>query len=185
IVRGIEAAEEMPEDDDEDAALDFLFESADNPVVEVLEDAPAGRRRVLVVDDRLQAVERFHATQHMRERFEWVTLCELDGPCWQCPHQDGCGMRRARTFRELEGALRRGQPAGRPVDVSLLDVRGDHVATRDLLPTPAGFEPDAAEAARALQGPLMVPARTSRPDLHEPPVVLMTGRGALPAGSEK
>jgi len=189
-VRSIETVTEGVEEVD---ALDWLL--GDNlPAPEAHEFAAVtesplrpegGRYRVLVVDDRLQSIERFHSLEHLRDRFEWVTLCELDGPCWTCEHQSECPMKRARTFREFEGALRRAQSRGTPIDVILMDVRFDDIAAGELLPTPPGFEPDTESTARGLQGPLMVRELNERNDLPQPPVVLMTGRDTLPPGAER
>jgi DNA-binding NtrC family response regulator len=147
--------------------------------------ADGERCRVLVVDDRLHAIERFQAMEYLRDRFDWVTLCELKGPCWSCPHRDGCGLKRARLFREMEGALRRAQSQGKPIDVLLMDVRFDDLAAGELLPPAPGMDPEDLDAARALQGPLMVRALRQRTDLPSVPVVLMTGRRSLPVGAER
>lgn len=187
----IEGEAPQPRGDDDDATLDFLL--GDEETTAPLANAAAHMQppeeiimsRVLVVDDRLHAVERFHAMKHMQERFDWVTLCELEGPCWTCPHRDGCGMKRARTFRELESALRRADATGRPIDAVLMDVRFDDVAEAELLPTPAGFEPSGLGPSKALQGPLMVRSLRKRPDLPDVPVVLMTERRGLPPGANK
>ena len=187
--------------EDEGAAFDWLLEDAApvkpkpkpkpkprskraKPRVEPTEDVSTSPCRVLVVDDRLMAIERFHVMPQTKERFEWVTLCELDGPCWTCPHRNDCGLKRARMFRELEGTLRRAQASAKPIDVLLMDVRFDDLAAGELLPMPAGIDLEGEEAARALQGPLMVHRLRRRADLPNVPVVLMTARRALPAGAE-
>ena len=186
---------ELP-DEDQEQAFDLLFDDAARDELqqdrlaqpEEKEGQPLeeqSKRRVLVVDDRLLAIERFQAIEHIRNRFEWITLCELEGPCWHCPHQEDCSMKRARNFRELESALRREHSRGKPVDVILMDVRFDDIGVGELLPTPRSFFPNSVDAARALQGPLMVRALHERTDLPQAPVVLMTSRETLPAGAEK
>ncbi len=164
-------------------ALEWLLD--EHPQTNTSDNTGNQRRRVLVVDDRLDAIERFHAIDHLRERFEWVTLCELEGPCWHCPHSTACPMKRARNFRELEGALRRAQATSKPIDVILMDVRFDDIAAGELLAPPPGLVPDNEASARALQGPLIVRLLHERTDLPRVPVVLMTARETLPPGAER
>ncbi|MDX9724724.1 MAG: sigma 54-interacting transcriptional regulator, partial [Myxococcota bacterium] len=166
-------------------AIDSLLEAPLSHPPAVSSPVVREKARILIVDDRLQAIERFHAVPMMRERFEWITLCELDGPCWLCPHRDGCQMKRARNFRELESALRRAQAKSRPIDVILMDLRFDDITIGEALPIPKGMLSTHPDAARSLQGLIMVRELHERSDLPHVPVVLMTERATLPAGAER
>lgn len=115
--------------------------------------------KVLVVDDGDQYVELFHAL--MRD-YRYATRCELDGPCWTCPHQTGCQLTHAHDWAETEQALARHAD----LDLVLLDMSFDLPASR-LLP----FAEPLAERRRSEGLRILDRIRAVRRDL---PVVLMS-----------
>ncbi|MCB9623453.1 MAG: sigma-54-dependent Fis family transcriptional regulator [Sandaracinus sp.] len=121
-----------------------------------------GRRpKLLVVDDGDRYVELFHA---LLRDYDYATRCELPGPCWECPHREGCTLTHAHDWAEVEQALSRHPD----LDAVLLDVRFDLPESR-LLPVDGD--------ARALQGlAILAKLRARRAAL---PVVLMTGEKTL------
>lgn len=130
--------------------------------------------KVLVVDDGDRYVELFHA---LLRDYRYATRCELEGPCWTCPHRapaEGprCELTHAHDWAETEQALAR----HRDLDVVLLDVTFDLPASRLL---PRGDDLDDLETRRREQGlAILERLRTQRPEL---PVVLMTSARALQA----
>ena len=106
--------------------------------------APSGRRlkrpKLLIVDDGDRYAELAH--RFLRD-YDYVTRCELDGPCWSCPERRGCTLTHAHDLGEAEAALAR---AG-DVDAVLLDVAFELPEAR-LAPSD---EPD-PERRRRLQG---------------------------------
>ena len=119
------------------------------------------RPKLLVVDDGDRYVELFHA---LLRDYDYATRCELPGPCWECPHREGCTLTHAHDWAEVEQALARHDD----VDAVLLDVRFDLPASR-LLP----MEGD----ARARQGlAILEKLRAKKRAL---PVVLMTSEREL------
>ncbi|MFT5356073.1 MAG: DNA-binding NtrC family response regulator [Polyangiales bacterium] len=130
--------------------------------------------KVLVVDDGDQYTELFHAL--MRD-YRYATRCELAGPCWTCPHQEGCQLTHAHDWAETEQALARHED----LDLVLLDMSFDLPASR-LLPSAGPL----AERRRSEGLRILDRIRAVRRDL---PVVLMSSeqnidldqRGALGA----
>jgi len=121
--------------------------------------------RVLVVDDGDRYVELLHA---LLRDFRYATRCTLEGPCWTCPHREGCTLTHAHDWAEAREVLVR----DRSVDVVLLDVRFDLPEQRLL-----GDAAEPLEDRQRLQGLRILEAlRKLRPDL---PVVLMTSETAI------
>ncbi len=122
--------------------------------------------RVLIVDDRDGYARLCH--EFLRD-CEYVTRCELPGPCWECPERQGCTLTHAHSWRELDEALSRAK--GR-VDAVLLDVAFD-LPDSELLPED---KPDRSAAAmerlRRYQG-IEILSRLRR-KWGELPVILMT-----------
>jgi DNA-binding NtrC family response regulator len=122
------------------------------------------RPKLLVIDDGDRYVELFHA---LLRDYDYATRCELPGPCWECPHREGCTLTHAHDWAEVEQTLARHDD----VDAVLLDVRFDLPESR-LLP----MEGD----ARARQGlAILERLRQKRRAL---PVVLMTSERELGQG---
>jgi DNA-binding NtrC family response regulator len=122
------------------------------------------RPKLLVIDDGDRYVELFHA---LLRDYDYATRCELPGPCWECPHREGCTLTHAHDWAEVEQTLARHDD----VDAVLLDVRFDLPESR-LLP----MEGD----ARARQG-LAILERL-RQKKRALPVVLMTSERELGQG---
>ena len=121
--------------------------------------------RLLIVDDGDRYAELCH--RFLRD-YDYVTRCQLPGPCWQCPERLGCTLTHAHDLAEAESALAR---AG-DVDAVLLDVAFELPDAR-LAPS---SEPD-PERRRRLQGlDILRALRRRRADL---PVVLLTSREEL------
>ncbi len=130
--------------------------------------------RLLVVDDGDRHIELAHA---LLRDYDYITRCELPGPCWQCAHRPGCTLTHAHDWAETEQALVRHPD----VDAVLLDVAFDLPVER-LLPLPdedeaSSSEGDGLERRRRLQGlSILHRLRRTRGAL---PVVLMTSREEL------
>jgi DNA-binding NtrC family response regulator len=123
------------------------------------------RPKLLLVDDGDRYAELLH--RFLRD-YDYVTRCELAGPCWQCPQRQGCTLTHAHDLGEAEAAL---AGAG-DVDAVLLDVAFELPVDR-LAPS---SEPDPGRRRR-LQGlDILKALRRRRVDL---PVVLMTSREEL------
>jgi DNA-binding NtrC family response regulator len=122
------------------------------------------RPKLLVIDDGDRYVELFHA---LLRDYDYATRCELPGPCWECPHREGCTLTHAHDWAEVEQTLARHDD----VDAVLLDVRFDLPESR-LLP----MEGD----PRARQG-LAILERL-RQKKRALPVVLMTSERELGQG---
>ncbi len=123
------------------------------------------RPKLLLVDDGDRYAELLH--RFVRD-YDYVTRCQLDGPCWHCPQRQGCTLTHAHDLAEAEAAL---AGAG-DVDAVLLDVAFELPAER-LAPS---SEPD-LERRRRLQGlDILQALRRRRASL---PVVLMTSREEL------
>ncbi|HEX6836057.1 MAG TPA: sigma 54-interacting transcriptional regulator [Polyangia bacterium] len=123
------------------------------------------RPKLLLVDDGDRYAELLH--RFLRD-YDYVTRCELAGPCWTCPQRSGCTLTHAHDLAEAESALAR----VRDVDAVLLDVAFDVPAER-LAPS---SEAD-LDRRRRLQGlDILRALRRRRADL---PVVLMTSREEL------
>ncbi len=120
--------------------------------------------KLLVVDDGDRYIELAHA---LLQDYDYATRCELDGPCWECPHQPGCTLTHAHDWGETRDALAK----SKDVDVVLLDVVFDVPEERLL----AGS--GTVEERRRRQG-LAILAQLRR-DHHDVPVVLMTSRDEL------
>jgi DNA-binding NtrC family response regulator len=126
---------------------------------------PARRPKLLLVDDGERYAELLHT--FLRD-YDYVTRCDLPGPCWSCPHRRGCTLTHAHDLAEAEAALARHDD----VDAVLLDVAFD-LPTERLAPSP---ERDLLRRRR-LQGlDILRALRRRRPAL---PVVLMTSREEL------
>jgi len=122
--------------------------------------------KVLVIDDGERYVELFHA---LLRDYEYATRCELPGPCWECPHREGCELTHAHDWAETEQALARHDQ----LDVVLLDVRFE-------LPGSRLLGEGALEDRKRRQGLLILEKlREKRGDL---PVVLMTSKEELGTG---
>lgn len=123
------------------------------------------RPKLLLVDDGDRYAELLHG--FLRD-YDYVTRCDLPGPCWQCERRRGCTLTHAHDLGEAEAALAR----ARDVDAVLLDVAFD-VPVERLAPS---SETD-LERRRRLQGlDILRALRRRRADL---PVVLMTSREEL------
>ncbi|HEX3867633.1 MAG TPA: sigma 54-interacting transcriptional regulator, partial [Gemmatimonadaceae bacterium] len=121
--------------------------------------------KLLLVDDGDRYAELLH--QFLRD-YDYVTRCDLPGPCWQCPRRKGCTLTHAHDLAEAEAAL----SGVSDVDAVLLDVAFDLPADR-LAPS---TEKD-LDRRRRLQGlDILKALRTRRSTL---PVVLMTSREEL------
>jgi DNA-binding NtrC family response regulator len=125
----------------------------------------ARRPRLLIVDDGDRYAELLH--RFLRE-YDYVTRCELSGPCWDCARRPGCTLTHAHDLAEAEAALARGAD----VDAVLLDVAFD-IPVERLAPS---SEAD-LQRRRRLQGlDILQALRRRRSDL---PVVLMTSHEEL------
>ena len=62
--------------------------------------------RLLVVDDGDRYIELFHA---LLRDYDYVTRCELSGPCWECPSRKGCTLTHAHDWAETQQALARSE----------------------------------------------------------------------------
>jgi DNA-binding NtrC family response regulator len=125
----------------------------------------ARRPKLLLVDDGDRYAELLH--KFLRE-YEYVTRCQLAGPCWQCPQRQGCTLTHAHDLAEAEAALARDTD----VDAVLLDVAFE--LPPDRLAPSSEADPD---RRRRLQGlDILKALRKRRADL---PVVLMTSREEL------
>jgi DNA-binding NtrC family response regulator len=123
------------------------------------------RPKLLLVDDGDRYAELLH--RFLRD-YDYVTRCELDGPCWQCPRRRGCTLTHAHDLAEAEAAI----AGAADIDAVLLDVAFELPADR-LAPS---SEPD-LERRRRLQGlDILRALRRRRADL---PVVLMTSKEEL------
>jgi len=121
--------------------------------------------KVLVVDDGDRYIELLHA---LLRDFRYATRCTLPGPCWECPHREGCELTHAHDWAEAREVLT-SDPA---VDVVLLDVRFDLPEQRLI-----GSSDVPLDDRQRLQGLEILDAlRHLRPDV---PVVLMTGEEAI------
>ena len=116
--------------------------------------------KVLVIDDRERHIELFHAL--LRE-YEYLTRCELPGPCWDCPRRQGCSLTHAHDWGEAEQALTR----HKHIDVVLLDMVFD-------LPPERLLGDEELETRKRRQG-LHILNRLRQHRSHLP-VVLMTSR---------
>lgn len=120
--------------------------------------------RVLIVDDGDRYVELLHA---LLRDVRYATRCTLPGPCWECPHREGCELTHAHDWAEAREVLARDG-----ADVVLLDVRFDLPEQRLL-----GSSDEPLEERKRLQGLRILEAlRHLRPDV---PVVLMTSEEAI------
>jgi DNA-binding NtrC family response regulator len=100
--------------------------------------------------------------------YDYVTRCELVGPCWSCPRRPGCTLTHAHDLGEAQAAL----AAGGEIDAVLLDVAFELPVER-LAPS---SERDLARRRR-LQGlDILTALRRKRATL---PVVLMTSHQEL------
>jgi len=123
------------------------------------------RPRLLIVDDGDRYAELLH--RFLRD-YDYVTRCELPGPCWDCARRAGCTLTHAHDLAEAEAALARTDD----VDAVLLDVAFD-IPVERLAPS---SEPD-LQRRRRLQGlDILKALRRRRRDL---PVVLMTSHDEL------
>ena len=123
------------------------------------------RPKLLLVDDGDRYAELLH--RFLRD-YDYVTRCNLPGPCWQCPERTGCTLTHAHDLAEAQAAL----ASTRDVDAVLLDVSFDVPAER-LAPSSEGD----IDRRRRLQGlDILRALRRQRADL---PVVLMTSREEL------
>ncbi len=121
--------------------------------------------KLLVVDDGDRYIELLHAL--LRE-YTYATLCDLEGPCWDCERREGCQLTHAHDATQADAALARHPD----VDVVLLDVAFDLPDARLL---PARIVP--ARLRQRLQGiEILAHLRRRRGDL---PVVLMTSEEEL------
>ena len=121
--------------------------------------------KLLIVDDGDRYAELLH---ELLRDYDYVTRCDLPGPCWQCPQRRGCTLTHAHDLAEAEAALAR---AG-DVDAVLLDVAFELPAER-LAPS---SEKD-LDRRRRLQGlDILRALRRRRAHL---PVVLMTSKEEL------
>ncbi|MDH5492359.1 MAG: sigma 54-interacting transcriptional regulator, partial [Myxococcales bacterium] len=121
--------------------------------------------RILVIDDGDRYIELAHLL--LRE-YAYATRCRLSGPCWECPHREGCTLTHAHDWAETQEAL-----AAHPeLDVILLDVAFELPEAR-LLP----LEGADLDRRRRLQGLAILDAlRRTRPEV---PIVLMSSREEL------
>jgi two-component system nitrogen regulation response regulator GlnG len=125
----------------------------------------ARRPRLLLVDDGDRYAELLH--RFLRD-YDYVTRCELPGPCWDCARRAGCTLTHAHDLAEAEAALARVPD----LDAVLLDVAFD-IPVERLAPS---SEPD-VQRRRRLQGlDILQALRRRRSDL---PVVLMTSHDEL------
>jgi DNA-binding NtrC family response regulator len=123
------------------------------------------RPKLLLVDDGERYAELLH--QFLRD-YDYVTRCDLPGPCWQCPQRQGCTLTHAHDLAEAEAALARVSD----IDAVLLDVAFELPADR-LAPS---SDKD-LDRRRRLQGlDILKALRRRRATL---PVVLMTSREEL------
>src|SRR6266511_3733944 len=125
------------------------------------------RPKLLLIDDGERYAELLHT--FLRD-YDYVTRCELVGPCWSCARRPGCTLTHAHDLGEAEAALARHPD----VDAVLLDVAFELPPER-LAPSPSG-ERD-VERRRRLQGlDILAALRRRQARL---PVVLMTSRAEL------
>jgi DNA-binding NtrC family response regulator len=125
----------------------------------------AKRPKLLLVDDGDRYAELLH---HFLRDYDYVTRCDLPGPCWQCPQRQGCTLTHAHDLAEAEEAISRVSD----IDAILLDVAFELPADR-LAPS---SEKD-LDRRRRLQGlDILKALRRRRANL---PVVLMTSREEL------
>ena len=121
--------------------------------------------KLLVIDDGDRYVELLHA---LLRDYRYATRCTLPGPCWECPHREGCELTHAHDWAEARQVLARDAT----VDVVLLDVRFDLPEQRLL-----GSADEPLEERQRLQGLRILEAlRRLRPDV---PVILMTSEEAI------
>ncbi len=121
--------------------------------------------KVLIVDDGDRYVELLHA---LLRDLRYATRCTLPGPCWECPHREGCELTHAHDWAEAREVLARDTS----VDAVLLDVRFELPEQRLL-----GSSDEPLEERQRLQGLRILDAiRHLRPDV---PVVLMTSEEAI------
>ena len=126
---------------------------------------PAGRPKLLIVDDGDRYVELAHA---LLRDYDYATRCDLPGPCWECGERPGCTLTHAHDASEADEALAKNPD----VDVVLLDVAFD-VPEERLLPAKVVGE----ARRRRLQGiEILAHLRRGRGEL---PVVLMTSEEEL------
>ena len=127
--------------------------------------AAEGAPKLLVVDDGDRYIELLHAL--LRE-YRYATRCTLPGPCWECPHREGCDLKHAHDWAETREVLQRDDS----VDVVLLDVRFDLPEQRLL-----GTTNEPLVDRQRLQGLRILNAiRSAHPDVS---VVLMTSEEAI------
>ena len=123
------------------------------------------RPKLLLVDDGNRYVEIAHA---LLRDYDWVTRCELEGPCWTCPRRPDCQLTHAHNWSETAEAL-----VSHPnVDVVLLDVVFDLPEEQLILAADGDLS-----RSRRLQGVEIL--RRLRKREHTLPVILMTSKREL------
>ena len=87
------------------------------------------RPKLLIADDGERYVELAHA---LLRDYDYATLCELRGPCWECGLRPGCTLTHARNAGQAQTALARHPDTA----LVLLDVAFD-IAPEESVPTVA------------------------------------------------